>query len=243
MWVLAQLLPAWHSSSVMVTATLTAAAVKSQIACQQQRLESLQATLSTMESGMDRHMLQVRQAPRRAAWIPAQDLRCPNPHKHMQHLQCHVPLSSNNQTLMCMHTHILQVQVKYAQGYLESLREQLAALQGHKLPPDTGAPDTAPTATAHTAHPAAGQAAVASATPAESCAQHQQQRQLPEQYGCCVAAGAGQQQQLKGGEECQGNTSHAAAEAAATPATAEPDYEDLTVPGAVCLLVEGGGAL
>jgi hypothetical protein len=43
----------------MVTATLTAAAVKSQIACQQQRVQALQATLSTMESGMDKHMLQV----------------------------------------------------------------------------------------------------------------------------------------------------------------------------------------
>lgn len=43
----------------MVTATLTAAAVKSQIACQQQRLQALQATLATMESGMDKHMLQV----------------------------------------------------------------------------------------------------------------------------------------------------------------------------------------
>lgn len=172
----------------MVTATLTAAAVKSQIACQQQRVQALQATLSTMESGMDKHML--------------------------------------------------QVQVNYAQGYLESLREQLAVLQGHRLPTDAhpDASDTAPDAA-----DADNPAAVASAPRAEPCVQQhqkQQQLQLPtEQYGCCLAGAASQQQQRLGAE-CQGNTSSHAAGEAATPVTAEPDYEELTVTGADSSLVD-----
>lgn len=45
----------------MVTATLTAAAVKAQIATQRQRVEALEASLGTMVNGMDKHMVQVGQ--------------------------------------------------------------------------------------------------------------------------------------------------------------------------------------
>jgi hypothetical protein len=44
----------------MVTSKLTAAAVQAQISSQKQRLAALEANLGTMESGMDKHMVQVR---------------------------------------------------------------------------------------------------------------------------------------------------------------------------------------
>jgi hypothetical protein len=42
----------------MVTATLTAAALNAQITSQRQRVLALETTLKTMESGMDKHMVQ-----------------------------------------------------------------------------------------------------------------------------------------------------------------------------------------
>jgi hypothetical protein len=44
----------------MVTSKLTAAAVQAQITSQKQRLAALDANLRTMESGMDKHMVQVQ---------------------------------------------------------------------------------------------------------------------------------------------------------------------------------------
>ena len=62
----------------MVTARLTASAVQAQIASQRQRVQALEASLRTMESGMEKHMTQV------GACCKGNSLACICVHAHMR---------------------------------------------------------------------------------------------------------------------------------------------------------------